>query len=228
MKASRTLIIQNWMFNINFIRPQFFGLEAFPLVVNLINDLDLLVFNPQLVGDDTLAKYTHKDLFENWSGINARNSSRYFDKYELFYLDPDKSNKSWEFNHNRQTLQEKLGDMTFVPGIFYYREHQTGLISTLCVWPEHISTVIPEVDYFIIQKKTRKLFRTKFSNEIVSYETIKNIFSDFITKEKGYELISPTDSLKIEKLFNNLECFCDLNEFGEQIGVDKIVNHRPD
>jgi hypothetical protein len=218
----------NWMFNINFLRPQFFGLEAFPFVGSLINDLDLIVLNPQVGGDETLAKYSDKDLFENWSNINARHSSDFFKEYELYYLDLDKSNKSWEFNQNRFALQDKLGEMTFVPGIFYFKEHKTGLIYTLCVWPEHISTIIPQVDYFIIQKKIKKIFGTKESSGLVSYETIKNTFYDFITKENGYEMISPSDSLKIKKLFNGLEYYCDFKDFGEGMTVDKIVNYKPD
>ncbi len=218
----------NWMFNINFLRPQFFGLEAFPFVEGFIDDLDLIVLNPQVGGDETLAKYSHKDLFENWSNINARHSSDFFKEYELYYLDLDKSNKSWEFNQNRLVLQDKLGEMTFVPGIFYFKEHKTGLISTLCVWPEHISTIIPQVDYFIIQKKIKKIFGTKESSGLVSLETIKNTFNDFITKENGYEMISPSDSLKIEKLFNGLEYYSDFKDFGEGMTVDKIVNYKPD
>ncbi|MEZ5039966.1 MAG: hypothetical protein R2828_08740 [Saprospiraceae bacterium] len=218
----------DWMFNINFLRPQFFGLEAFPFVERFINDLDLIVFNPQVGGEEMPIKYTHKDLFENWSNINARNSSEYFKEYELFYLDLDKSNKSWDFNLNRLELQDKLGEMTFVPGIFYFKEHKTGLISTLCVWPEHISTIIPVVDYFIIQKKIKKLFGKKESSGLVSYETIRNTFGDFITNENGYELISPANSLKIEKLFNGLEYYCDFKDFGEGMTVDKIVNYKPD
>lgn len=218
----------NWMFNINFLRPQFFGLEAFPFVGSLINDLDLIVLNPQVGGDETLAKYSDKDLFENWSNINARHSSDFFKEYELYYLDLGKSNKSWEFNQNRFALQDKLGEMTFVPGVFYFKEHKTGLISTLCVWPEHISTIIPQVDYFIIQKKIKKIFGTKESSGLVPYETIKNTFYDFIIKENGYEMISPSDSLKIKKLFNGLEYYCDFKDFGEGMTVDKIVNYKPD
>ena len=218
----------NWMFNINFLRPQFFGLEAFPFVGGLINDLDLIVLNPQIGGDETVAKYSDKDLFENWSNINARHSSDFFKEYELYYLDLDKSNKSWEFNQNRLALQDKLGEMTFVPGIFYFKEHKTGLISTLCVWPEHISTIIPQVDYFIIKKKIKKIFSIKESSGLVSYETIKNTFYEYITKENGYEMISPSDSLKIEKLFNGLEYYCEFKDFGEGMTVDKIVNYKPD
>lgn len=218
----------DWMFNINFLRPQFFGLEAFPFVERFINDLDLIVFNPQVGGEETPEKYTQKDLFENWSNINARHSSEHFKEYELFYLDLEKSNKSWDFNLNRLELQDKFGEMTFVPGIFYFKEHKTGLISTLCVWPEHISTIIPKVDYFIIQKKIKKLFGKKESSGLVSYETIKNTFSDFITNENGYELISPNNSLKIEKLFNGLEYYCDFKDFGEGMTVDKIVNYKPE
>ena len=41
-------------------------------------------------------------------------------------------------------------------------------------------------------------------------------------------MISPSDSLKIEKLFNGLEYYCDFKDFGEGMTVDKIVNYKPD
>jgi hypothetical protein len=218
----------NWMFNINFLRPQFFGLESFPFVESFINDLDLLVFNPQAREDDSLKKYSHEDLFANWSTINMRHSSDFFTEYGLSYLDLETSNKSWAFNKNRLELQDKLGEETFVPGIFYFKEHQTGQISTICVWPEHISIVIPEVDYFIIQKKIKKLIGKKESSGLVSFKVITDTFNDFITKENGYDVISPSNSLKIEKLFNGLEYYGDFKAFGEGMTVDKIVNYKPD
>ncbi|NJK94347.1 MAG: hypothetical protein HC905_04840 [Bacteroidales bacterium] len=88
----------NWTFNINFLRPQFFGLESFPFVESFVNDLDLLVFNPQANGDDSLKKYSNKELFDNWSAINMRHSSEFYTEYGLCYLDLQKSDKSWEFN----------------------------------------------------------------------------------------------------------------------------------
>lgn len=218
----------NWTFNINFLRPQFFGLESFPFVESFVNDLDLLVFNPQASGVDSLKKYSHKELFDNWSAINMRHSSDFYTEYGLCYLDLQKSDKSWEFNKNRIELQNKLGDETFVPGIFYFKEHKTGHISTLCVWPEHISTIIPDVDYFIIQKKIKKLFGKKESSGLVSYKIIKDTFKDFITKTNGYDIISPSNSMKIESLFNGLEYIGDFKELGEGISVDKIVNYKPD
>lgn len=216
----------NWAFNINFLRPQFFGLEAFPFVERFINDLDLVVINPQGMGDETPVRLSYKDIFENWSNINARHCSDYFEEYGLCYLDLDKSNRSWEFNHNRLALQDQLGDMTFVPGIFYIKKHETELVYTLSVWPEHISTIIPEVDYFIIKKKIKKFFGIKESSGLIPYETIKNTFRDFISKDNGYEIISPSDSLKIGKQFNDLEYYCDLKDFGSGLTIDKIVNYK--
>lgn len=218
----------HWTFNINFLRPQFFGLESFPFVEKFINDLDLLVFNPQTNGDDSLKKYSYTDLFYNWNAINERHSSDLYTEYGLCYLDLEKSNKSWTFNKNRIELQNKIGDGTFVPGIFYFKEHKTGQVSTLSVWPEHISVVIPDVDYFIIQKKIKKLFGKKESNGLVSIKVIKDTFKDFITNENGYDLITPSNSMKIEKLFNELEYIGDFTELGEGITVDKIVNYKPD
>ena len=53
-------------FNLNFIRPSFFGQEAFNFVETFINDLDLFVMHPQ--GDDDLpSKPSKKFLFENWN-----------------------------------------------------------------------------------------------------------------------------------------------------------------
>jgi hypothetical protein len=37
----------NFTFGINFLRPQFFGLEIFPIIEKIIEDNDLWVLNPQ-------------------------------------------------------------------------------------------------------------------------------------------------------------------------------------
>src|ERR1700712_5309575 len=40
----------NFTFSLNFFRPRFFGLESFPIIDKLVDDLDLFIFDPQDFG----------------------------------------------------------------------------------------------------------------------------------------------------------------------------------
>lgn len=39
-----------------------------------------------------------------------------------------------------------------MPNIFYLKKFNSCLLGTLCVWPEHISYILPKADLVIVQK----------------------------------------------------------------------------
>src|SRR5258705_6304569 len=57
----------NFYFYINFFRPRFFGLETFPIIDKLIEDLDLYVLNPQdNEQPDFPIKFKQGALLDSW------------------------------------------------------------------------------------------------------------------------------------------------------------------
>lgn len=212
----------NFAFNINFIRPHFFGKECFPIVNKFVEELNLYILNPQ--GEVEPKKYEIGTLEKEWSDSNLRFSKSNFEEFGLSYLELEKSNYSWKFCHNRNELQDSLGDNYFVPGIFYVKQRESGDVVTLSVWPEHIPFVLPKVDYVLVQKSIKKLFRTKKEDGLVKYEDLISELGQFFEEKENYKIIHPENSVKISQIFNDLQLIGSFEEFGEGVTVDKIVN----
>ncbi|AXP80976.1 hypothetical protein CJ739_1891 [Mariniflexile rhizosphaerae] len=214
----------NLCFNINYVRPDFFGIESFELVDKLIEKFDLYVLDPQ--AEAVPIKYKKGELLKSWLKSNEKISKSYFKEWELNYLELEKSNYCWEFCYNKNELQEKLTEEYFVPNIFYLNKNGTENVETLCVWPEHIPFVLPKVDFVLIQKRIKKLFRTKEESGLVKYETIIEKLGEYFENENDYKIIHPKNEEKIKPIFNSLEIFTTIEKYGKGISVDKIVNYK--
>lgn len=212
----------NFSFNINFIRPQFFGRECFPIVDNFVKDLNLYILNPQ--GEGEPKKYEFGILEKQWAESNLNFAKINFDEWGLNYLDLDKSNYSWEFSNKRNKLQNKLGEEYFVPGIFYIKSKNENEIKTLSVWPEHIPYVLPNVDFIVVQKVKKNFFKKKKEEGIIKYSDLISRLGKYFIDEETYKIIHPENAYSISKEFNALSLLGSFKEFGEGISVDKIVN----
>ena len=101
----------HFTFNLNYLRPDFFGQDAFKFIDKFINELNLYVLNPQSITDpDNPLKPKEGELYQNWSAINSNNSATYFKEYDLEYLPLNKSNEIYNYNLNRTKIQEELGE----------------------------------------------------------------------------------------------------------------------
>ncbi len=214
----------NLCFNINYVRPDFFGIESFELVDKLIEKFDLFVLDPQAEGEPI--KYKQGDLLKSWLKSNEKISKSYFKEWELNYLELEKSNYCWRFCYNKNELQKKLTEEYFVPNIFYMDKNGTENVETLCVWPEHIPYVLPKVDFVLIQKRIKKLFRTKEESGLVKYETIIEKLGEYFENENDYKIIHPKNEKKIKPIFNSLEIFTTIEKYGKRISVNTIVNYK--
>lgn len=154
----------HFSFNLNFLRPSFFGLEAFQFVEQFCKDLNLFVLNPQADREEPY-KPTQKELFDNWNKTNLWACIDHFEKMECCYLQLDKSNEIWNYNFNRISLQNKLGEQYFVPKIFFFKTKKSNEVITVATWTEHIPMVIPPADYFLLTRQYKnysELLKTKF------------------------------------------------------------------
>src|SRR5690606_10226598 len=103
-------------FNINFIRPNFFGLEAFPFVEQFMNEFDLYALDPQCRSDpDNPGRKTAEGYYSEWSQTNLKFSSEHFDELELLHFPLERSNDYWRYNFHVNQLQHGLGEDYFVP-----------------------------------------------------------------------------------------------------------------
>lgn len=220
----------HFSFNLNYIRPDFFGQFAFEFVEKFIKDLDLYVINPQsTIDSDNPIKPKENELYQNWSEINSRNSINLFKEYELEFYSLDKSNDFYNYNHNKLALQEKLGDNYYVPKLYLFKRKSDGQIITICTWTKHIPNVFPPADYFLLIKKYKKLFRTVEEVGVISNETFIEKFGSYLDnfEFKNCKIIHPDKAEKVKNIFNSTKIEFKLADFAERIQIEKIVNVKP-
>ncbi|AOC93510.1 hypothetical protein BB050_00354 [Flavobacterium anhuiense] len=213
-------------FNLNFLRPSFFGIEAFKFVEKLINDLDLYVFNPQSENEKPY-KPTQKELFDNWNSTNLNASSIHFSDQNT-YLEIEKSNQIWSYNVERNSIQQKLGNGYFVPKMFFFKTKQNNEVVTVSSWTEHIPNIIPPADYFLLTKVQKKWFRTKTENALISREKLLSTFGYYLDDYDfaGCKIIHPENAQKIKTLFNNISSDLNLETFAERIQIESLFNSK--
>jgi hypothetical protein len=219
----------NFSFNLNYLRPSFFGLEAFEFVEKFITDLGLLVLNPQSESEGPY-KPTKADLFENWNDTNLWASAKQFEANQTCYLPAEQSNAIWNYNFNRARLQRELGDQYFVPRIFFFRTTKTNKVITVSTWAEHIPNVIPGADYFLLTREYKKLFKTIKDRILVSRETIeKNFGSQFSDLDfPDCKIIHPDNAAAIKDKFNSLKAEHILADFAAGLPMENLYNAKPD
>ena len=222
----------NFSFSINFFRPRFFGLEIFPIIEKFVKDLDLYVLDSQDETDpDNPRKFPMGYFQEQWIRHNDRVTIDQFNKLKFEYLPVDKSNYLWWYQTHKEALENSLVENIFVPRYYILKSNDDGQLYTACVWPNHIPIILPPVDYLIIYKKNKKLFKTVEEDGLVSYNTIVNIFGDqfeeFENQIPNLKVLRPANADKIQKAFNALKLEKTAKEFGNDVAFDGFVNVRP-
>ena len=214
-------------FNLNFVRPNFFALEAFPFVERFLTDLELFALNPQSrVDPDNPRKEKSHDYYSDWSRTNLRFSADHFDEFGLKYLPLEKSNDYWRYNFQKGELQNRLGDEYFVPTLILAKRAVTGDAITLSTWTQHIPNIFPPADYFVIIRKRKKLFRTVDETGIIARETLLLTFADYLEDYdfKDCKIIHPENAEKVGGIFNNVVFDFLLEGFFEPLEIENLTN----
>ncbi|HEY4063187.1 MAG TPA: hypothetical protein VGM30_14875 [Puia sp.] len=219
----------NFSFNLNFMRPTFFGLEAFQFVGTIMAELDMYVLNPQS-NFEIPVKQSKEELFDGWNQTNLRASTDHFKEKEFTYIPPEKSNLAWEYNFNRKKTQDQLGENYFVPKLFFLKTKKENRAITLTTWTEHIPMVIPPADYFLLGRQYKKFFRTVKDQALISRKTLlkhfETYFDDFELKE--CRIIHPENAGKVKDRFNSIKPDEVLKDFAERVAMGYLYNAKSD
>lgn len=222
----------NINFTINFIRPNFFGYESFPILEKIIEDLDVYLLNPQdEIDPDNPQKFEKGYLENQWIRHNEQLIIQHFSEFQVEYFDKEKSDYIWNYSLIRNELQENLEEDIFVPGYFLLKSKIDNQIYRVCVWPKHIPIILPPVDFVIVQKEYRKLFKKVEESGLVSIKQINekfgNYFENFEYENLKMRVIKQQNADKIVKEFNKLIIESQVKDFGESISFDSFVNVKP-
>ena len=222
----------NFSFGINFFRPSYFGMEIFPIIEKIIEELDLWVLNSQEVDDEEIPKKFPKGyLQDQWIRHNDQVSITNFEDLNFKFMPPEKSNAMWWFQLHRTELQDSLEEDIFVPGFFVINNKDDNKLYTACVWPQHIPIILPKVDYVIVQKEYKRLFKIVKESGLIPYDVILkelgNYFEDFDYVIPNLKVLKQHNADKMKDKFNSLKIDKTVEEFGSGVGKDGFVNVQP-
>ncbi|MDO3695971.1 hypothetical protein QVZ41_14055 [Wenyingzhuangia sp. chi5] len=218
--------------SINFLRPDYFGKEIFSILGKICNKLNLYIYNPQEFSEkrDSPLKWSTKELIEHWTEHNAKISRQHFNELELLYYPKDKSDKIWEYTSMIDTLENEMDEDIYIPNIFMIMNKETKEIFSYIVWSESIPLILPKVDFIILVKNYKRLFKKIEEIGIVKYEEIiskfSNEFENFENTKVDCLILKQSNADKMKKDFNSFPIWKSHKEYGSQIGLDNFVNHK--
>ena len=157
-------------------------------------------------------------------------SRKQFKELELNYYPKDKSDEIWEYTSRIDTLANNLGEDIYVPNLFMIKNQKTKELFSYVVWSQSIPLILPKVDFVILVKNYRKLFRKIEEIGMVKYEDVISKFSNEFKKFEHNEvdclILEQQDADHIKKEFNAFPIWKSHKKFGPQIGLDNFVNHK--
>jgi len=217
----------HFSFNLNYLRPDFFGQFACSFVDKFVNDIDLFVLNPQ---SSTNADEPYKpiigELYNNWSVLNTEYCSIRFKEGKFDYYPIEKSNDFYQYNLHKKRLQNELGKNYYVPKLYLFKRRADGQIITISTWTEHIPNIFPPADYFLLIKKYK--MRVKIIEEIglISSKTFYDRFDNWLDNFDftNCKIIHPDKVEQVKDVFNSTQIEHQLADFAERVQIEKLVN----
>jgi hypothetical protein len=217
--------------SINFFRPDYFGKEIFPIIDNFADKLDLYVLNLQEFDESkhTPLKWSAKELIEHWTEHNSIVSKKHGQEYELKYMDKEKSDYFWSYTSQIDRLGNDIKEDIYIPNPFVLQNKDSKELSTAIAWTQSIPLILPKVDFVIILKKYKKLFRNFEESGMVKYQDILEKFAsefEVYDSENKLLILRQSNADRIKKEFNALPIWKSHIDFGPSVGFDGFVNHR--
>ncbi len=213
-------------FHLNYMRPSFFGLEGFQFLEQFCKDLNLVVLDPQ---SDSEIPYlpTATKLFAFWNVCNLSMSNT-TDHADNFAIVPEsEATRIWYWNYGRKELQDQLGDFYFVPKIFFMQQKSNGMVVSVVTWTDCIPTVLPSADYYLLMNHTRKWFRTKLEQRLVSRDKLMKEMRAFISPFTSANtfIIKPEAATHAPERFLSIKADENYSTFLQPIQTDRLLNH---
>jgi hypothetical protein len=169
-------------FNLNYMRPHIFGLEAEPELRALCEQFGLLVSDPQIDGMGE-GEFSAEKFLSGWNAGNEMGYRAYLKEQlaeEVFSLPTAQIEACWRWNMAKDALQEAFGESLFVPKLFFFR-HGNGVKSAV-VWPDGIPIAMPDSDLVAIQRKDilpKRFFMSREDFVIAERAELEAVLQEF-------------------------------------------------
>jgi hypothetical protein len=194
-------------FNLNFMRPSYFGLEAMPYAAAIARDLRLLVYDPQ--DDARAAEPDVEKLTASWMKGNEW-AARGMDNPK--YMDSESALSMWRYNSHLEEAQKEFdaqGVDVFVPTIMPLLARGSDVVRRNVVWGAPVRLAFPPCDAVTIVRmkfSLGQLFGRKKSHDwyVAAWSDVISALSQVLEKQTvcGLEYLVQTE--QSEKIFKEV------------------------
>lgn len=143
-------------FNMNYLRPHFFGLEAAPVLRRVIEELRFAIDDPQREGMGE-GPFSEEGFLRGWNAGNAAGFRAALgpmsglEPGEILTRPAGELEAIWRWNVARQDLPDGQEGDLFVPLVRWVMSRD-GLRST-ALWPDGIPELLPAVDVIMLRRE---------------------------------------------------------------------------
>ncbi|MDX1959639.1 MAG: hypothetical protein SFU98_13775 [Leptospiraceae bacterium] len=216
------------LFNLNYFRPHFFSLEAELELLNIINEFDFEIVDPQFNGMQG-SKFTSTGFINAWNHGNESGYRIALDEKnttEFVFAKPtNQLYDIWNWNFKREKRSAELEEDIFIPTIMMLLVDEMPY--TAIVWPDAIPTFIPKVDYLYIPREElapRKFFTKQKDNCLVKFDKALEMllpFKSYDYEMEAYKIPNISTPEKIKNFIMNLKPY---TEKVSLLNFDKVLN----
>ncbi len=140
-------------FNLNYVRPHVFALEAEPEVAEFVRQFDLAVLDPQPEGMGE-GEYTAEGFLRGWNAGNefACRAARSQSPDQPFPMLPARRiEQIWRWNFDTDRRRREIGSRLYVPTILLCAFE--GRVQSAVAWARGVPILLPDVDLCLVSAK---------------------------------------------------------------------------
>lgn len=215
------------MLSVEYCQPTFFFVEAIYRIEELVDEDGLVVYDPQIGGEEGAEPFDHDVMFESWGDCNLEAVGDYMmslgPAMDDVFVMPYKTVKSlWEWNCYIFKAREEIADHIHIPSVMavdYGGDDNTGV-----VWQQGAPIVIPEVDVVVIARPNKDDPDSGVLDCcVVKYDEIRYLVDKYSDDDFGSAMILSYKSVpqEIQEFFANVQSdvefavmdMCDILEY---------------
>jgi len=221
-------------FNLNYNRPQYFALEAMPIVAHLATRFGLSLIDPQKDWDaPPVTRVADAEvLVSSWINHNERAT-------HALMQDPDFSNPLhmtaqdsvylWRYTKAKPDLERACGEDMFVPRLVPIQRKGSRQVGAAFTYTQGIPMIVPESEWVILVRKNRRFSLKKKAQEItvINARTFAELLAGCIRPydwpELNVQMITPESAQKAAEITSKIDRTLPRSEF-DVIEKDAFVD----
>ena len=176
-------------FNLNYFRPHFFGLEAAPEVSAFVTKFGLSIHDPQRDGMGE-GPFSMDGFLRGWNAGNRFGYKAFLsseDRPETHVCPTSELERAWNWNFNRKSRQDQLGEDIFVPIIMFMCMKGRNEVQTSIVWPDAHPICMPKTDLVAVirdELSSNPTADDSYETTFVDWSEIKPVVEGYPYDEK--------------------------------------------